>query len=105
MFYSIIQQVVRKSPAYYVMYVALQADNNWKLISYPYYVKAQVPGNSTFFRHIDLNIPTLVADKRGHSLIQGSLSLDDEYKDDCTEIAARHASSPGCLVGRRGEQR
>ena len=43
-------------------------------------------GDSTFFRHIDLNIPTLVADKRGHSLIQGSLSLDNEHKDDCTEI-------------------
>ena len=61
-----------------MVYVALRADHNWKLILYPYYVQSQSAGDSTYFRYIDLNIPQLVEDQRGHSIIQKSLFLDDE---------------------------
>ncbi len=86
MYHGIFQQVVRQSPAYYLAYVALRQDHNHRLISYPYYTKYQQTGDSTSFRHIDLNIPQLVNNQRGYSLIQGSVSLDDEEPDDCTEL-------------------
>ena len=86
MIHSLIQQAVRQSPAYYLLYVGLREDHNYKLISYPYYTKYQEPGDKTFFRHIDLNIPKLVKDARGKDLIQGSISFDDETSNDCTEL-------------------
>ncbi len=86
MFYGLIQQAVRQSPAYYIAYVALRPDHNHRLISYPYYAKHQGSTDSTFFRHIDLNIPRLVNEQRGACMIQGSVSLDNERADDCTEM-------------------
>jgi len=86
MFYGIIQQAIRQSPAYYLIYVALRPDQNHCLISYPYYGKFQAASDKTFFRHIDLNIPKLVNEGKERYMIQGSVSLDNEKKEDCTEM-------------------
>ena len=86
MFYSIGQQLMRQDPLYYMLYVALRKDKNWRLISYPYYAKYNHLGDSSFFRHIDLNIPGLVYEGRGENMIQGTLSLDDEDDANCTEM-------------------
>ena len=83
--HSLSQQLMRQDPYYYIAYAALRPDGRWRLISYPYYTKYTVPGDHTFFRHIDINIQRLISEERGANMIQGSLSLDDEDKD-CTEI-------------------
>ena len=65
---------------------SFRPDHNHRIISYPYYTKYQGEADKTFFRHIDLNIPRLVKDFKGASLVQGSVSLDSERSDDCTEM-------------------
>ena len=85
MMYSLTQQLVRQDPGYWLVYTLLRSDHSYRLISYPYYTKSQQPGDPTAFRHIDYNIESMAAG-RGVRQIQGSLSLDDEYADDCTEI-------------------
>ena len=32
-------------------------DRSHRLVAYPYYTKYAIAGNSTFFRHININIP------------------------------------------------
>jgi len=86
MFYDIIQQAVYQSLTYYLVYVALCSDHNHCLISYSYYSKFQNASDKTFFRHIDLNILKLVNEKKEQYMIQGSVSLNNEKKEDCTEI-------------------
>ncbi len=86
MFYDIIQQVIYQSSAYYLIYVALHSDHNYCLILYSYYSKFQAAFNKTFFRHIDLNILKLVNEKKEQYMIQGSVSLNNEKKEDCTEM-------------------
>jgi Phytanoyl-CoA dioxygenase (PhyH) len=86
MYYSGIQQLMRQDPEYYRCYVALRPDHHWRLISYPYYAKYAQPGDSTYFRHIDINVSQYLVDGRGGNMIQGSVSLDDERPDMCTEI-------------------
>jgi hypothetical protein len=86
MFYSIGQQLMRQDPMYYAAYAALRPDKQWRLVSYPYYAKFAVKGDNTYFRHIDLNIPELLAKARGSGMIQGSISLDDEDESNCTVI-------------------
>jgi hypothetical protein len=65
--------------------VALRGDHHWRLISYSYYVK-YATRSGTFFRHIDLNITQYLINGRGGNMIQGTVSLDDEQDDCCTEI-------------------
>ena len=86
MFHSIGQQLMREDPVYYMLYAALRPDRHWRLISYPYYAKYAQKGDSTFFRHIDLNLPDLLSNGRGSAQIQGTVSLDDETDDNCTEL-------------------
>ena len=86
MFHGVVQQAMRQDPVYYAAYCTLRADRNTNLVSYPYYAKYQKKGDSTYFRHIDINIGRLSEDKRGWYQIQGTVSLDDEKDDDCTEI-------------------
>jgi len=86
MFYGIIQQAVHQSPAYYLRNVTLCPDHNHCLISYPYYVKFQDASDKTFFRHINLNILKLVNEEKKQYMIQGSVSLNNEKKEDCTEM-------------------
>jgi len=89
MFYDIIQQAVHQSSAYYLVYVALCSDHNHCLILYSYYSKFQNASDKTFFRHIDLNILKLVNEKKEQYMIQGSVSLNNEKKEDCTEMLLR----------------
>src|SRR5436190_4441971 len=84
--YSLAQDVVRQDPYYYFLYIMLREDNGYKLISYPYYCKYTLEHDKTGFRHIDLNIPKLLAEQRGKYQIQGSLSLDNEKETDCTIV-------------------
>lgn len=86
MWFSLIQQLLRQDPAYYMFYVALRPDHVWRLISCPYYCKSTLPGEKTAFRHIDINIPDLLATGRGKNILQGSVSLTDEGDRDCTEL-------------------
>ena len=86
MFHSISQQLMRQDPAYYTLYATLRPDKQWRLVSYPYYAKFAVEGDSTYFRHIDVNIPDLLAHARGSSQIQGTVSLDNETEDNCTVL-------------------
>ena len=60
MIHLLVQQVVRQSPAYCMLYVALQKYRNYRLVSYPYYTNFQEKSDKTCFRHMDLNIPRLV---------------------------------------------
>lgn len=86
MYHSVGQQLMRQDPAYYLWYVALRNDHAWKFISYPYYAKYTKPGDKTFFRHIDVNVPDAIEKGRGANMIQGSLTLTDEKPGDCTQI-------------------
>jgi hypothetical protein len=86
MFHGLAQQAMRQDPMYWMMYAALRKDRNADIVSYPYYAKYQKKGDWTFFRHIDINIPDLAKAGRGAYQIQGTVSLDDERADDCTEI-------------------
>jgi len=86
MYHSLGQQVMRQDPMYYAIYCALRPDRNTNLVTYSYYAKLTHPGDSTFFRHIDINVKGLVTAGRGANMIQGSVSLDDEIPDDCTII-------------------
>lgn len=67
MLYSLIQQVMRQDPLYYRYYVLLRPDQQWRLISYPYYTKYTVPGDSTRFTHIDINISRALDEQRSES--------------------------------------
>jgi hypothetical protein len=87
-FYSTAQQLMRQDPLYYALYAALRPDQQWRLVSYPYYAKYAVKGDQTYFRHIDLNVPDLLSSQRGSSMIQGSVSIDNETNQDCTVIIA-----------------
>jgi hypothetical protein len=86
MFYSLGQQVMRQDPKYFAIYCALRPDRNINLVSYPYYAKYAHKGDNTFFRHIDVNIGQLASLGRGANMIQGTVSLDNESPDDCTQI-------------------
>jgi hypothetical protein len=86
MFHGLAQQAMRQDPMYWMMYAALRKDRNADIVSYPYYAKYQKKGDFTFFRHIDINIPDLAKAGRGAYQIQGTVSLDEEREDDCTEI-------------------
>jgi len=86
MFYDIIQQVICQSSAHYLIYVILCSDHNYCLISYSYYSKFQAVFDKTVFRHINLNILKLVNEKKEQYMIQGSVSLNNEKKEDCTEM-------------------
>ena len=73
-------------PLVYVLTVAARGDNNWRLISVPYYVKDAQEGESTQFHHLDLNMKNYIEHGWGLNAIQGSLSLDDENDNGCTVI-------------------
>jgi hypothetical protein len=105
MFHSLIQQVMRQDPVYWMLYVALRPDKNYRLISYPYYAKYALPGDKTFFRHIDIRVSELIAHSRGANMIQGTVSLDDEEYGQCTQILPemhKHIEEWWRRVNRRG---
>lgn len=105
MFYSLIQQLVRQDPGYYAIMAAARPDQNWRLISYPYYTKDTIIGESTGFKHLNLNVPALLESGRGANIIQTTLSLDDEDEDGCTILVPgfhRHIREWWARVEARG---
>ena len=66
-----------------MLYVTLQPDYNYYLISYLYYIKYVKSDNSIFFQHINLNLTDLIINNCGGNQIQGTVLLDDEQKDQC----------------------
>ena len=69
-----------------MFYVFLRPDHCWRLISFPYYAKSTYPGEKTAFRHIDVNVPDLLNSGRCANVIQGSVTLTDETRENCTTI-------------------
>ncbi|KAI9845527.1 MAG: hypothetical protein M1837_004866 [Sclerophora amabilis] len=90
MFYSLTQQVVHRDPAYWAIMAAARPDQQWRLISYPYYTKDTSEGESTGFRHLDMYVEEFLKTGRGANMFQGSLRLDDEDKDGCTVLVPGH---------------
>lgn len=86
MWHSLVQQAIRQDPAFYALNVAARKDKRWKLVSFPYYTRYNNPAG---FKHIDLNIPRLLAWAKGESLVQTAISLDDEWDNGCTIIVPR----------------
>jgi len=83
--YSLIQQVMRMDPYYYMLYVCIRKDHLKWLVSVPYCIKNTRPEDKTEFRHMDTHPSILLADG-GMSRIQGSVSLTDETSENCTEL-------------------
>lgn len=88
MWFSLIQQLIRMDPAYYMVYVFFGLDHAYRLFSYSYYAKNTLPGEATPFSNININIRDHVDTGRGGNVYQGSVSLTDEDSKDCTEILA-----------------
>ena len=86
MVYGLYQQLIRQDPQYYRLYYALRPNSQQRLILYPYYIKFAVKGDSTAFRYINVNIPSLLESRCGANIIQGSVSLDNKTEDNCTVI-------------------
>ena len=60
MVHSVIQQVIRQDPEYYMLSAAARPDANYRLMSYPYYVADKKVGESAFFRHVDLHLDDIL---------------------------------------------
>ena len=86
MFYSLAQQIIRQDPAYYAMMAAARPDRNWRLISYPYYIKDTTQGEKTRFAHFDINMGHFVRTGRGGNIVQTSVSLDNENEQSCSVL-------------------
>jgi hypothetical protein len=86
MWHSLVQQAIRQDPGLYGLNVAARPDKRWRLVSYPYYTKFARAGDSTGFKHIDINIPELLRSGRGENLVQSAVSLDEEWEGGCTLI-------------------
>ncbi|ESZ98114.1 hypothetical protein SBOR_1493 [Sclerotinia borealis F-4128] len=108
MSYSIGQQLMRQDPMYYCTYAASRPDSAWRLVTYPHYAKFAKEGDETYFRHINFNVRELIQRGRGGSMIQGSVSLDDEDESNCTVILAgmhTHIDKWWAKVKERGQER
>ncbi|KAJ9624197.1 hypothetical protein H2203_005648 [Taxawa tesnikishii (nom. ined.)] len=77
--------VIRQDVLYYLAYVCLRPDHNQQLVSYPYYCKYATGASKTEFRHLD-NHPDCLLASDGANMIQGTMSLVDETKDNCTVL-------------------
>ena len=83
-YHSQIQQIDRQDPAYYALVAAMS--RNWWQVSYPYCMKAVLPGDYTAFQHLDLNLKRYIESDRGANRIQTSLTLTQEVLDNCTFV-------------------
>ncbi len=86
MFYSLSQQIVRQDIEYWALYACLRPDRIIRLISYSYYAKYVTSDDSTYFRHIDMNIDQYLANDHERNIIQEFLSLDNESLERRIEI-------------------
>ena len=83
-FFSQIQQIARQDPVYYAL-VAATSGEPWQ-ISFPYYMKATLPGDGIFFHHLDLNLTRYIECGRGARRIQTSCTLNQETETNCTMV-------------------
>lgn len=93
-YYTQIQQIARQDPVYYAL-VAATSREMWQ-ISYPYYMKATLPGDGILFQHIDLNVNRYIECGRGARRIQTSFTLTQETETNCTMVVPgfhRHIKS------------
>ena len=107
MWHSLVQQAIRQDAGFYALNVAARPDKRWRLVSYPYYTKFAQSGDSTGFKHIDINIPSLLRSGRGGNVVQTAVSLDDEWSGGCTLIVPgfhKHIGSWWGSVVSRGEE-
>jgi hypothetical protein len=86
MYYSLIQQLVRQDPVWYILVVATRPDRQWRLMSYPYLAKETRPSESTGFLHLDINVETYLETGQGGNLISSGMALDDEDDRGCTVV-------------------
>ena len=88
MYYSLVQQLARQDPVWYVLTVVARPDKYWRLISYPYITKdTDANGEEMGFLHLDLNLEAFMKNGQGGNRLTSSLSLDDEEEDGCTVVA------------------
>ena len=83
-YYTQIQQIARQDPVYYAL-VAATSGEMWQ-ISYPYYMKATLPGGGIAFQHIDLNLHRYVECGRGARRVQTSCTLNQETDMNATMV-------------------
>ena len=83
MLFSLSQQIIRQDPQYRALYACLRPDRSRSLVSYPYYAKNAQAGDSTYSKHIDMNIPKYLAYGNGGNIIQGSMSLEVDRAKSC----------------------
>lgn len=72
-YYTQIEQIARQGPVYYALVAA--TSGNWWQISYPYYMKATLPGYGISFQHIDLNVKRYMECGRGARRVDFNSSL------------------------------
>ena len=89
MWHSLTQQAIRQDPVFYALNVVARPDLNWRLVSFPDYTKYTTEGDSTGFKHIDINIPKLLKSGRGANIVQTAISMDDEFEDGCTIVVPK----------------
>ncbi|KAK6523179.1 hypothetical protein TWF694_006074 [Orbilia ellipsospora] len=83
-YHSLAQQLCYQDPAYWALVTVSRPDLRWWLLSFPYYQKYALPGQGTYFSHVDLNINEWLKCCRGANRMQTSISLDQETAEDCT---------------------
>ena len=83
-YYTQIQQIACQDPVYYAL-LAATSEEMWQ-ISYPYYMKATLPGDGIAFQHIDLKVKRYIECGRGERRIQLSFSLNQETDINCTLV-------------------
>ncbi len=69
--------------------MSFRPDDQWRLISYPYYIKYTVPEKSTVFKHINLNVRQFLNDRRKKNTVQKSILIDNENKSNYTIIISK----------------
>ena len=105
-YFTQIQQIARQDPGYYALLAA--TSGNWWQISFPYYLKATLPGDGVSFEHVDLNLPRYLECGRGQNRVQSSLTLTQEHAENCNGIVPgfhRHIHdwwSAVCLRAEKG---
>ena len=72
-FFTQIQQIARQDLVYYALVAA--TSGSWWQVSFPYYMKATLPGDGTYFQHLDLNLTNYMAYGRGARRVQTSCTL------------------------------
>lgn len=80
LWYFLTQAVGWNDCGYFVLMVAAHPYKNLKLLSFPYYTKNFVPGDESWFKHMDLKVPEPLASSHGNQLIPTTVLLDDNER-------------------------